>query len=343
MKTDTDGTKSHRKYLYLIGALLVVFAGWSAFWYTSYTRAQEIVDKLLAREVNGTRLVSCADQSLGGYPFRLYLSCSAYEVNDPRSGWQAKGGPVRALWQVYAPNLAVIEAENRVDLTHDRTGETFTMVSELIRGSVRFSPTDFVKRASFEAEKPVVSSNNQQLARLLDDVSAEKIALHLRPNPETATDLDLSLSATDLSAGQLPLFSGQVSFTAVDGLSPAIRNEANPAKAWLRQSGKIEKIDSQIEVGQKTLKLAGDVAIDDSGLANGLLKLRILNPPASSATASATLTAKRDGLNGPLTAMQLMGKPVKDGDLIGSEVDVRLDKGKIRTGFLTLGSIPAVQ
>ncbi|WP_157747504.1 DUF2125 domain-containing protein [Cohaesibacter sp. ES.047] len=335
--------KSQRKYLYLIGALVLVFAAWSAFWYTSYTKTQDLVSKLMDKEVNGVRLLSCADQTLGGYPFRLVLTCSSYEINDPRSGWQARGGPLRTLWQVYAPNLAVIEAENRLDLEHSLSGESFSMVAELMRGSVRFSPSDFITRASFEAEKPVLSSNNPQLAQWLDDVSAEELALHLRPNPDNSDDLDLALSATDLSANRLPVVSGEIAFTAVDGLSPAIRTQGNPARAWLTQSGQIAGIDSRLEIGQKTLKLGGDISFDAIGLANGVLKLRILNLPATEATSNFTLTAKKDGLNGPLTAMQLMGKPVKDGDLIGSEVKVTLDKGKIKTGFLTLGSIPPLQ
>ena len=339
-ETATARRSSSRKYLILASVILLIFAGWSAFWYVSYTKTQQLIDRLMARQVNGSPLLSCQDQKLGGYPFRLHLTCSAYHVTDPRSGWQIEGGPLRAIWQVYAPNLAVIESEASLRLNHDMSGLSFTMSSELIRGSVRFSPTDFVARASIEANMPTIASNNPSIAEKLGEISAEKIAFHARPTPDTQNDLDLSIAATDFTTGQTPLISGQLSFTAREGLSAAIRNQGNPARTWLQQSGKIDAINGLLEIGQKTLKLNGDVAFDQTGRANGELKLKILNPAIENADVARTLTAKRDGFNGPLTALQLMGTPVKDGDMIGSEVKIKLTSGQIRAGLLPLGTLP---
>ena len=334
---------SSRKYLYLALVVLLAFAGWSAFWFFSYTKTQGLVDRLLARQIGGKPVVTCQDQQLGGYPFRLYLSCSSYKLANPRTGWQIEGGPLRAIWQVYAPNLAVIETEDRLKIDHAASGQTFDIVSDLMRGSVRFSPTDFVARASFEANMPTISSQNSSIAEAIGDITAEKLVFHARPTPQKTNDLDLSIAATELSAGQWPIVSGQLSLTALEGLAQAIRTDANPARAWLQHSGKIENIDGLIEIGQKTLKLNGAVSFDDQGKANGLVKLSILNPGLSQAGAAKPLSAKRDGLNGPLTALQLMGKPVKDGTMIGSQVDIKLSAGQITAGFLPLGNVPALR
>ena len=334
---------SKRKYVLLGAFIMLVMVGWSVFWYVSYTRAQEIVDHLMARKIDGQQLLQCDNQTLGGYPFRLSLTCSSYRIQDPRSGWQAQGGPLRAIWQVYAPNLAVIETENRATLTHQPTGQSFEMMAGLMRGSVRFSPTDFITRASFEATEPTFTSNNPQLAALLGDITAKAMEFHLRPTPEQPGDLDVSLAATDFSSRVLPDLSGQLSFTLVGGLDAAMRNQSNPARAWLEQSGKIDPLAGRIEIGQKTIKFSGDLAFDRLGMANGLIKARILNPPIDQANPVQTLTAKKDGLNGPLTALQLMGKPMKDGDLIGSEVEIKLTNGQIKAGFIPLGSLPPLR
>ncbi|WP_114008464.1 DUF2125 domain-containing protein [Cohaesibacter intestini] len=343
LPTETKQPSSKRKYVLLSAFVLLVAVGWSAFWYISYSRTQEIVNRLMARTVDGQQLLQCNEQTLGGYPFRLSLTCASYRIQDPRSGWQAEGGPLRAIWQVYAPNLAVIETENRATLTHQPTGQSFEMVANLMRGSVRFSPSAFVTRASFEATEPTFASNNPQLASLIGDIKAKAMEFHLRPTPDQPANLDVSLAATDFASRALPDLSGQVSFTLVGGLEAVLHNQGNPARAWLEQSGKVNPLAGNIEIGQKTIKLSGDLAFDRLGMANGLIKARILNPPADQANPVQTLTAKKDGLNGPLTALQLMGKPMKDGDLIGSEVEIKLSNGQMKAGFIPLGTVPPLQ
>ena len=337
----TAGASS--KYLFLCLAFLLVCLGWSGFWYWSYQKTDQLITRLLERRIAGEQVLACSDRSLGGYPFRLVLTCSSFAANNPRTGWLIEGGPVRAMWQIYAPDLALVESDARLTATHKPTGQAFAIASELLRGSIRFSPTDFVARASLEAKRPTLFSNDPFYADLLSDVQAQTLALHLRPTPDREKDLDLSIAATDFSASMVPLVSGQLSLTARDGLDPVIRDQSNPTRVWFEQSGLIENIDGWLAIGQKTLKVGGDVRFDEYGLANGLIKLKILNPSAEAASVKGELSAKRDGLNGPLTAMQLMGKPVKDGDMVGSEVEIKLDQGRIKAGFLTLGTIPSVR
>ncbi|WP_373235981.1 DUF2125 domain-containing protein [Cohaesibacter celericrescens] len=334
---------NHRKYVFLGLFVLLVIAGWSAFWYVSYTKTQSLIDRLMARQINGTPVLQCQNQTLGGYPFRLLLTCSSYTAQNAQNGWRVEGGAFRAIWQIYTPNLALIESDTRLTISHQPSGQTFDMVSSLMRGSVRFSPTEIISRASFEAANPTVTSNNPAFSNMLGEIKADSLAFHARPNPDESNDLDLSMTATELAAGSFPIVSGQFGVTLIEGLSASIRNQGNPARAWLQQSGEVKDINGHVDIGQKTLKLNGDVSFDQQGLANGLVKLKILNPSVDAATAGKTLSAQRDGLNGPLTALQLMGKPVKDGDLIGSEVDIKLKGGNIQAGFLPLGRLPAIQ
>ena len=347
MNQDPQGAASpqspNRKYLLLGLLVTLIFAGWSVFWYISYSKTQDLVDKLMARQIDGAPLITCTDQQLGGYPFRLHLTCSSYQINDARSGWFIQGGPLRAIWQVYAPNLAVIEAENRLTATHQQTGETFDMTSELMRGSIRLNSSAFVTRGSFEATKPTFLSNNPIVAEMLGNLTADRIEMHLRPNPDRADDLDLSIAATELVTGRAPVLSGQLSLTAVNGLAIALQNQHDPAGAWLRQSGKMEDLHGWVEIGQKILRMKGDLSIDQTGLANGRIKLRILNPHTEDTDASRSAAAGRDGLNGPLTALQLMGRPIREEKLTGSEVDISLSNGQIRAGILPLGKLPAIR
>ena len=333
---------SGRRYGLLAFVIFLVIGGWSAFWYLSYQKTSALVDRLTSRVVDGKPMLVCNDRYLGGYPFRLLLSCSSYALNDPRSGWQIEGGPIRAIWQVYAPNLAVLEGDNRLLASHIPSNQTYDLTATLMRASVRLSPNDYVTRASFTASDAIILSNNALINRFIGTIKAKVLEFHARPTPDRTSDLDLAITGEDLSIGQWPMVTGTTSFTIPQGLDPAIRTAPDPTLYWLANAGKLEALTARLEIGQKTLSLDGDILFDRTGYANGDLTLKILNPKPEDATPAKSLTAKRDGLNGPLTALQLMGKPVSEDNMVGSAVKLNLSSGKLRAGILPLGQIPSI-
>lgn len=334
---------SGRKFVFLGAAVLIIILAWCGFWAFSHSRTQSLIDRLMARQINGQQLLSCKDQNLGGFPFRLLLTCSSYQINDPRSGWHIAGGPLRAVWQVYAPNLALLETREQLQADHRSSNASLTIQSSLIRASLRFSPTDFISRASLEASDPTFTSNNPYIQQMIGSLRAKTITFHARPTPDSTENLDVALAGQDVSLEQTPFFTGEISATILKGLSPDIRNRTNPLHVWLQQSGKVEKLKSQILIGQKTLRLNGALAFNRSGQADGNLKLKILNPRPEDTKMGKELKAKTDGWNGPLTALQLMGKPTTDGNLVGSEIPISITKSRIQAGILPLGSLPPLQ
>lgn len=334
---------SARRYVILGLVVVLVLVGWSAFWVFSRNKTQALVDKVLNRQVGGQALVTCEDQSLGGYPFRLLLTCSSYKAHDPKSGWQISGGPLRAIWQVYSPNLALLEGDNMLKLNHPPTGLETTIKASLIRASIRLEPNLALSRLSIEAQDMELASNLRPLGQQVPPVTAKNLEVHARPNPQNADDLDLALTAVELDTSLIPRLDGSLTATALKGLSPAILQSRQPQKVWLDQSGKLEALSGVVVIGQKTLKVNGGLAFNPQGYASGKLALKILNPKPDAAKGKATLSASADGLNGPLTALQLLGKPTTDGDLVGSEVPITIQDGQLRAGLLPLGRIPPLQ
>ncbi len=338
-----SGKSSAKRYFILIGLVLVVLVGWTGFWMVSKNKTQELIDKVLARQINGQQVATCADQTLGGFPFRLLLTCSSYSVNDPKSGWRVEGGPLRAVWQVYAPNLAILEGDNLLRANHAASGLEIDVRATLIRASVRIDQALTVSRFSVEGQELDLQTNLPAVTQSLEQITAERLEIHGRANPEQSEDLDLAISTSKFQSAVIPRFSGTLSATARKGLVPAILTAPNPTKAWLEQAGKLEQLNGFMTIGQKTLKLTGDLAFAQTGRADGDVVLKILNPKPEAGKSKIQLSAKDDGLNGPLTALQLMGKPVSDGDLIGSKVDLSIRDGQISAGFLPLGRLPALK
>ena len=342
---DPKPKKGGRRVLWGIMVLLVLLiAGWSGFWYYGYTTTQSIIDKIVAREVNGQKVMSCEDQSLGGYPLRLALECSSYSVVDPGSGWHVTGGPLQVYWQIHEPGQASISTSAPMHIEQTGLGQSFDVTGSQIKSSVLVTPANGVRAISFEADDATLAAaRGSGMGQPLGTIKADRLEFQASPADQAAGDLDLTFKASELSIEQVPILNGEMKLTAIDGLAALMQDRRDPTGLWLRQSGQIRNIDGWLEVGQKTLKLKGDIAFNQAGLANGTLKLRILNPTIDAATIKSTLSAKRDGFNGPLTGLQLMGKPVKDGDLVGSEVKITLVNGAIKAGFLPLGTLPPLR
>lgn len=342
---DTIAKKKSSAKPYLILGLVVLcaLAGWSAFWIFSKDKLASTLDKITSQQAHGQALVSCDDREIGGFPFRLLVECTTFALRDPNQQWYIEGADVKAVWQVYAPDLAVIETDKPFAISHQATGQAMQIESNLLRGSIRFTSKAQIERVSVEVTQPRFKSNNPQLAQSLAALTAEKLELHARPSPKSSSDLELAINCEETSIAKSPQISGSFGFTAKDALKPEILSNGNPAKSWLTQSGQMTDIHSNIKAGQKTLRLSGNTQILQNGKMNGDLALKILNPKPEDIIKSQVLTAKQHGLNGPLTAMQLLGSPISEDNLVGSKVTITIRDSQITAGLLPIGTIPAIR
>lgn len=111
--TDTLPTRRQSRFwLYGPTLLLVILAAaWSAFWFYARGRVTAEIDTALAREVERGRTWTCTDRSVGGYPFRIELRCSALSLTSTRWGdaVRVETGPAVAVGQIYSPGLVIFE------------------------------------------------------------------------------------------------------------------------------------------------------------------------------------------------------------------------------------------
>ena len=65
-----------RRWLYLGLAVVILVAGWTAFWFYAADRANQAIAGWLEREARLGRVYSCGTQSLRGFPFRIEVRCA---------------------------------------------------------------------------------------------------------------------------------------------------------------------------------------------------------------------------------------------------------------------------
>ena len=87
--------------------LAVVAVAWSVAWVVIRQRTVDGLDRWLAREAAAGRNWACADRAVGGYPFRIEVSCSALTLR--RGEATASLGRLLTVAQVYRPRHIIAE------------------------------------------------------------------------------------------------------------------------------------------------------------------------------------------------------------------------------------------
>jgi len=181
-------------------ALVVVLAlGWCAFWFYAAARAQAELAAWNRREAAAGRVLSCATQEFGGFPFRFELRCLAPELALNKAHVSLKAKDMHAAVQVYQPTLAIAEFTGPLAVADDQ-GHAVAIDWTLAQMSVRVRASAPPERVSLVLDRPAVTRNAGQetLAR------AAHAEIHLREAPRLASDPPAFDIALDLTQAVLP-------------------------------------------------------------------------------------------------------------------------------------------
>ena len=105
---------------WLIPTLLLVIlaAGWCAFWFYAAEQARDLIAGWIEREQRAGRAYTCADQNLAGFPFRIEFRCTkaVAELSTVKPPVQLSASKVTAAVQVYQPTLLLAEIDGPVSI-----------------------------------------------------------------------------------------------------------------------------------------------------------------------------------------------------------------------------------
>src|SRR5262249_53903941 len=99
---DTAARPPRRWRIVLPLAVVILLAlGWSGFWFYAAGRAQSEFAAWRTRQAAAGREVSCASESVSGFPFRLELRCAEPAANLRRAGVALQAKDMHAAVRVY--------------------------------------------------------------------------------------------------------------------------------------------------------------------------------------------------------------------------------------------------
>jgi hypothetical protein len=248
--------------------LVIIAAGWSAFWFYAADRARDTIAGWIEREARGGRIYTCGSQSLGGFPFRIEFRCNqaTAEFEKTRPPVKLSAGNILAAVQVYQPTLVLAEIDGPMTVADPGQPPKMTANWSLAQVSLRGTPRN-PQRVSFAADKLTLDRNGADKPERV--LAADKGQLHGRLASGTVGDnpvIDVAASlkgATALSWHPLAAkpfdFDGDTRLVGLRNFQP---------KSWTERFKEIQQSNGRIEVRNARLRQGDLLAV-----ATGNLKL----------------------------------------------------------------------
>ena len=263
---------SRRGLYFPFVALAVGIVLWSVFWVYAQRRTRAEVEGWLALERQAGREWRCPDLAVGGYPFRIALTCpspsfvgSAPDASGAATPVAGSLGALRAEAYIYRPSVIVAE------LTGPLVIATAALpgVSE---ARLDWRALDIRLQGAPDAEQQV------SLVAVAPSVAAgpagghaERIELHLRRSPAPVqAGFDLVAEAKGVAAPGLDALLGtgdpfSLELQAQADHAPAVGAANLPAllDAWRAGGGALRVVLLRAAKGASALEAKGDLTLDE--------------------------------------------------------------------------------
>ena len=347
----------------------LVALAWSVAWFVIRQRTTEGLDAWLAAEAAAGRRWTCADRSVGGYPFRIEVTCAgvAAELKDAQPPIAIKLKQILAVAQVWDPRLIIAEFTGPLTASDAGGAPYVTATWGIAQASVRGTPkaperasvvVDGLrldgaqgnlfdsKRAEFHARVQYGSwPHNPAVDVVVKLVGAAAPAVH-------------ALAAQPFDADILAVLHG------IKDLAP----KPMPARLreWQAAGGRLEIQNARLAQAESLANATGTLALTQQGRLDGALRLtvagieRFMPTIGGEKGASLSLDRVAPALNAIERAvpglaqrippqrqqslqtglLALLGQPAEIEGKQGIAAPLRFTDGKASLGPFPLGQVP---
>ncbi|MDQ3559876.1 MAG: DUF2125 domain-containing protein [Pseudomonadota bacterium] len=319
-----------RRLVITLGLVFVVLAAiWSAGWFALAAWADGQVSGVLARIRDRGIEVDCGARDMVGFPFALKLACGETAVAERGSGSQAQLAGLTGGASIFSPRTAQIALASpaRVEsplLTAPadlRWNDADVDVAMNLNGpqAVSFDAEDFA------AELP--------LPNLPASFAARSAAGTLSPATDGGADADLTFTQLALTAAgtTLPPFDGQVSAW----LSVPPRALLS-GRAGLQAPLSARLIDVSFTSGAARLDAEGEISVDEEGILDGMITLRIAGTEALPALIAELPPEQQKLANAAVGGLLTFGSRITLDGEPASELRVEIERGEAKVGPITV-------
>lgn len=274
--------RTGRRYTLVLFLALALIAGWAWLWKFAAGRAEVAIAGWRAREAQAGRVFACGSQSIGGFPFRIEVTCAqaSAQMRGEKVPIEIRAPAVLMSAEVYRPDRLVSEFTGPVAIAPPGQAAAFTANWTSGRSVVTGTP---------RAPESVALAFDRPTVERLDNgkpqgfVSARRIDVSVRIVGGSAFDhpvIEAALHAKSVSAPGLnpaaePPFDADFTAT-LRGLSDYA---PKPWRARFRElqaaGGRIEVTQARLQQGETLAVGDGSLSIDNNGHLAGALNITV--------------------------------------------------------------------
>jgi hypothetical protein len=319
--------------------VLVLGLGWTGFWFFAAATAERLIEDWRARQAQAGRVVTCGQQTVGGFPFRIEVRCADAGIELRGSGipMALRLKEIVALAQVYDPRLLIGEFTGPLQIGAVGQPPELTATWRLAQSSVRGRPS-FPERISFAVDDlKVARAGHTELA-----AQAAHAEFHARLAPAVAGDepaFDIVLRTTGGTLPELGRLAARPTDSEVVAVLYGLKTLAPKPLAvrlreWQAANGRIEIKSARLKQGETLGNAAGELKLNAQGNLDGELRLtaagleHLLPAIGIDRAAGAALS-----FLGPRAEVE--GRPAVS-------VPLRFQDGTARIGPIPAGRVPAM-
>ena len=323
-----------RKVYGIVLALVALIAAWSAFWKVAASATDAALDEWFAAERSAGRVWTCAERTIGGYPFRIAIRCARPTFSGivARARLIGSTGDILAAAQVFDPNLILAEIVS--PLRVEGPVERGNLLLEWRDFHVGYRSRDGAPRlGSLDIVAPRLKLT-QGATEI--EMSAENLDLAARPDQAQPADGVVELSIKGAVVPFLDAVASQNSPLDLAAVATVAKIDAfshpsggPPAERWRRAGGNLRLTRAEFAKGALKIDATGALDLDDAHRPRGNIDI-----------AADGLSPILDKFGIPASVLAigslLSGGPKNDGRPTGARLSLSLRDGRASIGPIRL-------
>ena len=273
-----------RRYIGTLILFLALVGGWSYLWYYATGKAEVAIDGWRAREAKAGRIYTCGSQSIGGYPFRIEVTCdkaaAVFRSNQPPV--EIKTSSILVAAELYQPTLLISDFYGPLTIADLGHAPNIIVNWKLAQSSVRGTPSA-PERISLVFDQPVVeriNGNNRQSV-----LKAQHIEVHGRLAGGSVTNKPIIETVLRIRAAAAPELHPAAAMPIDADITTLLRglNDFSP-KPWSARFRELQAVDGRVDITQARVQQGDTIAVGDgtlslntSGRLQGQLRVTVAN------------------------------------------------------------------
>lgn len=319
-----------RGLLWLVLFLAVLFGLYSAGWFYLADRIKGDMRQTIADLSRQGIRSDCAMLRVEGYPLRLAVLCSGLAYQDDAKGVAATSGALEATTSIFNPLAADVTLR----------GPLRTLAPGLAPLWLDWDQLD-IRAGLWQTIPARMTLTAQGLSGQTDPEDSEPVplfnvtdlALDLWPDGEDllyrGSFAELDITADALDGRNVPSLDGAGEARLKNGVA-LLRSKPASLRG---QAADITRL--QLSSGEASVSVSGPVSVDEAGLIDADLMIRVTNPEAVAEVLATAIPEQERQIRQGFGALAMMGKQ--------PTLPLKIVKSNATLGFIPLGRIKPVE